>query len=162
MRQGAPLLVLVELQDPGNVGTLVRVAEASGCAGVVLTERSVDLLNPKTVRATAGSVFRVPVAQDVAVADVLAACAAAGAPSLATVVAGGTSLDDAPLEGAVAVVLGNEAHGLDATVRAGCSGTVTIPMAGAVESLNAAVAGAVVAFEASRRRRTTGSSGGTG
>ncbi|MFM7064035.1 MAG: RNA methyltransferase, partial [Actinomycetes bacterium] len=81
----APLLVLVELQDPGNAGTLVRVAEAAGCAGVVLTERSVDLFNPKTVRATAGSLFRVPVVQGVPVDEVMSACGAAGVPTLATV-----------------------------------------------------------------------------
>ncbi len=152
--EGAPLLVLVGLQDPGNAGTLVRVAEAAGCAGVVLTEHSVDLFNPKTVRATAGSLFRVPVAQDVPVDALLSACAAAAVPVVATAAVDGTDPSDAPLGGAAAVLLGSEAHGLadDLVVRA--DARVTIPMAGQVESLNAAVAGAVLAFEAARRRRT--------
>lgn len=150
---GAPLLVLVELQDPGNAGTLVRVAEAAGCAGVVLTERSVDLHNPKTVRATAGSVFRVPVVQDVTVDAVLDACATAGVPVLATVATDGTDPESAPLDGAVAVLLGSEAHGLPAGVVDRADALVTIPMVGNVESLNAGVAGAVLAFEAARRRR---------
>ena len=150
---GAPLLVLVELQDPGNAGTLVRVAEAAGCAGVVLTERSVDLYNPKSVRATAGSLFRVPVVQDVTVDDVLAACAAAGVPTLATVAVDGTDPESSPLDAAVAVLLGSEAHGLAAELVARADARVTIPMVGKVESLNAGVAGAVLAFEAARRRR---------
>ena len=150
---GAPMLVLVELQDPGNAGTLVRVAEAAGCAGVVLTERSVDLYNPKSVRATAGSLFRVPVVQDVTVDDVLAACAAAGVPTLATVAVDGTDPESSPLDAAVAVLLGSEAHGLTAELGARADARVTIPMVGKVESLNAGVAGAVLAFEAARRRR---------
>jgi TrmH family RNA methyltransferase len=150
---GAPLLVLVELQDPGNAGTLVRVAEAAGCAGVVLTERSVDLYNPKSVRATAGSLFRVPVVQDVTVDAVLAACAAAGVPTLATVAVDGTDPESSPLDAAVAVLLGSEAHGLAAELVARADARVTIPMVGKVESLNAGVAGAVLAFEAARRRR---------
>ena len=151
---GTPLLVLVELQDPGNAGTLVRVAEAAGCAGVVLTERSVDLYNPKTVRATAGSVFRVPVAQGVPVDDLLAACAAAGVPVVATVASTGVDPSTAPLAGAAALLLGSEAHGLAGDLVARADALVTIPMGGQVESLNAAVAGAVLAFEAARRRRT--------
>lgn len=150
---GTPLLVLVELQDPGNAGTLVRVAEAAGCAGVVLTERSVDLHNPKTVRATAGSLFRVPVVQDVGVEAVLEACAASGVPTLATVALDGADPESSPLEGAVAVLLGSEAHGLAGDVVARADARVTIPMVGSVESLNAGVAGAVLAFEAARRRR---------
>ena len=150
---GSPLLVLVELQDPGNAGTLVRVAEAAGCAGVVLTERSVDLHNPKTVRATAGSVFRVPVVLDVSVDAVLDACAAAGVPTLATVATDGAAPESAPLDGSVAVLLGSEAHGLPADLVARATSRVTIPMVGQVESLNAGVAGAVLAFEAARRRR---------
>ena len=152
---GTPLLVLVELQDPGNAGTLVRVAEASGCAGVVLTERSVDLHNPKTVRATAGSIFRVPVVQDVSVDAVLEACAAAGVPTLATVALDGTDPESSALDGAVAVLLGSEAHGLAPDLVARADARVTIPMVGRVESLNAGVAGAVLAFEAARRRRVS-------
>lgn len=154
LREGRPVLVLVSLQDPGNVGTLVRVAEATGCAGVVLTTGSVDLHNPKTVRATAGSVFRVPVVEAVGLDDVLAGCRANGLPVVATVGRGGSAPEDARLGGAVAVLVGAEAQGLPDDVVAACDDTVTLPMEGRVESLNAAVAGSAVLFEAARCRRT--------
>jgi TrmH family RNA methyltransferase len=154
VERARPVVVLVELQDPGNAGTLVRVAEAAGCAGVVLTERSVDLHNPKTVRATAGAMFRVPVVERAVVADVLAAAAAAGVTSWATVRDGGTAIDAADLSGACLVLVGSEAHGLPEDVVVAATGRLSIPMEGAVESLNAAVAGALVAFEAARQRRS--------
>lgn len=148
-----PLLVLAAVQDPGNAGTLVRVAEATGCVGVVLSAGSVDLHNPKTVRSTAGAVFRVPVVEGVELDEVLAACADAGVPTIATVGRGGTTVEDAPLVGAMSLLIGAEAHGLDPEVVAACSHRVTVPMEGSVESLNAAVAGAVVLFDAARQRR---------
>jgi TrmH family RNA methyltransferase len=148
-----PLLVLVELSDPGNAGTLIRVAEAAGCVGVVLTERTVDLYGPKTVRATAGAIFRVPVAVEVPVQELLDACEAADVPTWSTVVDGGVQLEHAPIAGAGALLIGSEAHGLDAEVAARCTTALTIPMEGGVESLNAAVAGAVVMFDAARQRR---------
>ena len=154
---GRPVPVLVSLQDPGNAGTLVRVAEATGCAGVVLTTWSVDVRNPKTVRATAGSVFRVPVVESVELDEVLEGCGRRGVPVLATVGHGGEPPEGAALlDGAVAVLVGAEAHGLPEPVVARCDGSVTLPMEGEVESLNAAVAGAVVLFEAARRRRSAG------
>lgn len=149
-----PVLVLVGLQDPGNVGTLVRVAEAAGCAGVVMTPGSVDVANPKTVRATAGAVFRVPVVEQVEIDQLLDACSVAGVSTRATVGRGGVPLDEVPLGGAVAVLVGSEAHGLPADVVRRCAGTLTVPMDGAVESLNAAIAGSVVLFEAARQRRS--------
>lgn len=151
-----PLLVLVELADPGNAGTLIRAAEASGCAGVVLTERTVDLYNPKTVRATAGAMFRVPVTVEQRITDVLGACSDAGLPVWSTVAGGGTALEDATLSGAGAFLIGSEAHGLAHEVVVRCDVSLTIPMEGAVESLNAAVAGAVVLFDAARQRRALG------
>jgi len=151
---GRPVLVLVELQDPGNAGTLIRVAEAAGCAGVVLTERSVDVHNPKVVRATAGALLRLPVAEGANATELLSAASAAGVPSWATVKDGGTSLDDAALVGACLLVVGSEAHGLPGDVVAAATCGLTIPMDGTVESLNAAVAGSLVAFEAARQRRT--------
>lgn len=150
-----PLLVLVALADPGNVGTLVRVAEATGCVGVVLSSNSVDPYNPKTVRATAGAIFRVPVAEGGDVDGLLERLALAGLSTVAT--AGGDAApppEGVDLTGAVAVVVGNEARGLDARVVSACSLAVAIPMEGRVESLNAGVAGAVVLFDAARQRRS--------
>jgi TrmH family RNA methyltransferase len=152
--EAAPLLVLVELQDPGNAGTLVRVAEAAGCRGVVFTSHSVDVTNPKTVRATAGSLFRVPVVTEVGVEEVLDACVAAGLATVATVRGDGDAYDRAELPLPLALLVGSEAHGLDPGVIGRCDHRITIPMAGQVESLNAAVAGAVVLFELARRRRS--------
>jgi TrmH family RNA methyltransferase len=157
-----PVLVLVELQDPGNAGTLVRVAEAAGCAGVVLTPRSVDLHNPKTVRATAGAMFRVPVVEGVEVTEVVAAASAVGVRSWATVRHGGTSLEAAQLSAACLVLVGSEAHGLPDDAVDAASGRLSIPMEGSVESLNAAVAGALVVFEAARQRRSATAGVGAG
>lgn len=160
--RGRPVLVLVEVQDPGNAGTLVRVAEASGCAGVVLTARSVDLHNPKTVRATAGAMFRLPIAEGADPVQVVAAGAAVGMTSWATVRDGGTSLDDVDLSGPCLLLVGSEAHGLPDDVRRAAGAALSIPMDGAVESLNAAVAGALVAFEAARQRRRSVAGAGDG
>lgn len=151
-----PLLVLVELADPGNAGTLIRVAEAAGCAGVVMTERTVDLYNPKTVRATAGAVFRVAVAENVDVEQLLTDCSSAGLATWATVVDSGVLAEQAPLQATGALLLGSEAHGLDQNLVQRCTLAVSIPMEGQVESLNAAVAGSVFLFEAARQRRTAG------
>jgi RNA methyltransferase, TrmH family len=159
-----PVLGLVGVQDPGNAGTLVRVAEAAGCAGVVLTTGSVDVHNPKCVRATAGSLFRVPVVEGVTVDSLLAGAAAAGRAVVGTVgpEAGpadgaGPSLvaapEDVDLTGGPLLLVGSEAHGLDGEIVGQCDLAVSVPMEGRVESLNASVAGAVVAFEAARQRR---------
>jgi len=155
-----PVLAVIELQDPGNLGTLVRVAEAAGCAGVVASPGSVDLHNPKTVRATAGAVFRVPVAEQVEPDALLERCAARGVPTWATVGREGRPLETVPLGGAAVVLIGAEAHGLPAEVVERCTGALTVPMEGAVESLNAAVAGSVVMFEAARQRRAAATAEG--
>lgn len=159
---GRPVLVLVEIQDPGNAGTLVRVAEAAGCAGVVLTERSVDVHNPKTVRATAGALFRVPVAEGVAPSDVLERCRTASVPTWALVGGGGSPVDQVALAGPAAFLVGSEAHGLPPGLAESCDGRLTVPMEGGVESLNAGVAGALVAFEAARQRRVAAGVRGAG
>jgi TrmH family RNA methyltransferase len=150
---GRPMLVLEAVADPGNVGTLVRSAEASGCVGVVLVGACADRFNPKTVRSTAGAIFRVPVAE---IADIDELAEASSAAGIAVVgAAGGTGQlpERCELRGAVALLIGSEAHGLSAAARGRCDRTVAIPMEGRVESLNAAVAGSVLAFEAARQRR---------
>lgn len=159
VRQRRPVVVAVELQDPGNAGTLVRVAEAAGAVGVVLTTGSVDPWNPKAVRAAAGSSLRLPVVAGVSVDDVLVGLAAAGLGLLATSAAGSSFPEDSELGGSFALCIGNEAHGLDHEVLRAADGLVTIPMAGGVESLNAGVAAAVVLFEAARQRRAVPGSG---
>ncbi len=148
------VLVLVAVADPGNAGTLFRIAEAVGASAVVSCADAVDIWNPKCVRASAGSSFRVPHA----VAGDAVACVhqlrAAGMTVVASALGGGTGPDRLDLTGDVAVLLGSEAHGLPAEVVSAADAIVTIPMAGAVESLNVAMAGAVLAFESARQRRS--------
>lgn len=152
-RRERPVLVLVALQDPGNAGTLVRVAEAADCVGVVLSRGSVDLWNPKTVRAAAGALFRLPVAQGIEIPDVLALAADAGLRIVAGAGVGGAAPERVDLGGSAAVFVGAESHGLPKEVLEASDDLVSVPMAGEVESLNAAVAGAVLAFEGARQRR---------
>jgi TrmH family RNA methyltransferase len=139
-------LVADRLGDPGNAGTIIRSAEAAGADVVVFTPGSVDVYNPKVVRASAGSLFRIPVVE--ATLDVVAA---AGLRLLATSSHRGEVYTQVALAGRIAVVVGNEAHGVpdDAPV----DGWLTIPHAGAAESLNVAMAATVVAFEVARQRR---------
>jgi len=147
-----PIIVLVGVSDPGNAGTLLRSAEAAGSAGVVFCAGCVDPFRPKTVRASAGSIFLVPVVEGVEARLVLAALGDHGVPRLGTVARGGVALDQAALAGPVAIVLGNEAHGLPEGLERVLDEVVTIPMSGRAESLNVAMAGTLMVFEAARRR----------
>lgn len=147
------VLVLVGVADPGNAGTLLRVAEAAGASAVVSCADAVDLWNPKCVRASAGALFRVPVLAAGDATEALSRLRGAGMTVLATTLDDAVGLDDVDLSGDVAVLLGNEAHGLPDDVVAGADVAVRIPMAGRVESLNVAMTGTVIAFEAARQRR---------
>lgn len=147
------VLVLDGVADPGNAGTLLRVAEAAGATAVVTTAGSVDVTNPKAVRAGAGSLLRLTVAADADPVAVAAALREGGLCLAGTVARAGDDYAAVDWPARVALVLGSEAHGLGAALEAALDLRVTIPMAGAVESLNAAIAGAVVAFEVARRRR---------
>ena len=150
------VLVLCEVRDPGNLGTAVRAADAAGAAGVVVCADSVDVFNPKALRATAGSVFHLPVAVVPTLDATVEALHSHPRKVLAATVAGGVALWDAPLDEATAVVIGSEATGLSARDVAACDGAVTIEMAGRAESINAGVAAALVCFEALRRRSGRG------
>ncbi|MGY6502269.1 MAG: TrmH family RNA methyltransferase [Acidimicrobiales bacterium] len=155
---GRPLLVLVDVRDPGNVGTIVRAAVASGAAGVVCCRGTADPWSPKVVRSSAGAVLRIALSCGHEPAAVLAELDDRGVATVATVVSGGTDPVDLDLGGAAALVFGNEASGLDAEVAAQCAHRATIAMDGRTESLNVAMAATVVCFEASRQRRA-GASG---
>lgn len=151
---GADLMVVcVDLRDPGNAGTVLRSAEAAGASGVVCCEGSVDLYNPKTVRASAGALFRLPVVVGGDPATVLAEVGTWGLNRLGAVAHGGQGYVDADLTGPVALVIGNEAHGLPPGLDEVLDGELSIPMAGSAESLNAGMAAAVLCFEAARQRR---------
>ena len=148
------VLVLVALQDPGNVGTLLRTAEASGVAGVVCCGNSVDPHGPKVVRSSAGAIFGVPIAEGDIPVEVLGALRAGGRRCIGATATGGGAPDAVDLTGPAALVLGNEARGLPPEVEALLDERVTIPLEGPVaDSLNVALAGTVLCFEAARQRR---------
>lgn len=147
-----PLVVVAALvADPGNAGTLVRSAEAAGADAIVFGAGSVDAYNPKVVRASAGAILGVPIVEGVSAVQILEILGERGLQRLGAVAAGGTPPDAADLTGPVALVLGHEARGLAAELP--LDGRVTIPMAGPAESLNVAMAGTVLVFEAARQRR---------
>jgi len=157
--QGAPLIIaLAGIQDPGNVGTILRSAEAFGATGVVTTRGTADPWSPKAVRASAGSSLRLPVVRGIAAPILLAQLkmhqikiiAATRRRGNGATADAASSCDD--LRGPVAIFIGNEGAGLPAEVEHAADATVSIPMNDAVESLNAAVAASLVLYEAARRR----------
>jgi len=156
--QAEPSLVAVlsSVRDPGNAGTILRSADAAAADAVVFGEESVDVYNPKTVRASAGSLFHVPVVRDVSLPDAVEALRGRGMRVLATASDGELSIYEADLSGPTAIVFGNEAHGLDPEVRALADASVRVPIRGRAESLNLAAAAAVTLFEAVRAREAPG------
>lgn len=146
------VLVAVGVSDPGNAGAMLRSAEAAGVAGVVFCGDSVDAHNPKTVRASAGAIFGVPVVEADDAVDVLDAVGAQGRRRVGAVAKGGEPYGLLDLTGRVALVVGNEAHGLPAGVTGRLDARVTIPMAASAESLNVAMAATVLCFESRRQR----------
>jgi len=151
--RGASLVVVcVDVRDPGNLGTVLRTAEASGVGGIICCAGSADIYNPKCVRASAGSLFHTGVVAGGEPVEVLRTVGDWGIRRLGTRAAGGQPYTEADLTVPTAFVLGNEAHGLPAPVAAEVDGWVTIPMAGRTESLNVAMAAAVLCFEAARQR----------
>lgn len=139
------VLVLAGVADPGNVGTLVRSAAAAGWDAVVVAG-GCDPTNPKALRASAGGVFRIPVVRLRDAAGALAGLAAAGFTLWGAAARGGVAPTDVTRPERLALVIGGEAHGLPPGVADVCDLTVTIPLGGEVESLNAAAAGAVLLF----------------
>ena len=152
--RGVPLILIAAgLQDPGNLGTLVRSAEAFGATGVLTTAGTVSAWNQKALRASVGSVFRTPVVG--VTADELAALKARGVRLVAAVGLddfGTTAAQEMDFTGASALMIGNEAAGLTEEWMEMADARVTIPCPGPVESLNAAVAGSLLLYEASRQR----------
>ena len=152
-RKDAALVVVVAgIQDPGNLGTILRSAEAFGADGVIALPGTVSAWNPKCVRASAGSVFRVPLIAT-SVPECFTNLREAGARILTTTVEAAEPLDMVDLTGPVAIILGNEGNGVPDVVTRQADVKVTITCPGAVESLNAAVAASVTLYEAARQRR---------
>lgn len=149
------VVVCVDLQDPGNAGTVVRSAEAAGAAAVVFVGASVDPYNPKAVRASAGSLFHVGIVSGGETVAMLEGLGDRGLIRLGTIPRGGCSVNDADLTVPLALVLGNEAHGLPLEADELLDGHLSIPMAGRSESLNVGMAASVLCFEVARQRRAT-------
>jgi TrmH family RNA methyltransferase len=145
--------VAVETSEPGNAGTLIRLADAMGADAVVLAGHGVDPYNGKCLRASAGSIFALPVLEMTDTAALIEALRAAGLQVLATTLDGETSLDDADLCAPTAWLFGAEAHGLSAEVAALANARVRIPMSGSAESLNVAAAAAICLYQSSRAAR---------
>ena len=148
--------VLVEVRDPGNAGTILRSADASGAAGVVFTKASVDVYNQKTVRATAGSLFHVPVVREVSGELAVSSLREQGFRILAAAAGGAKSVYEADLRTPTAVLFGNEARGLSTGALDLADDTIRVPISGRAESLNLAAAATLVLFEAARQRTEAG------
>jgi TrmH family RNA methyltransferase len=151
-----PIMALAGLQDPGNLGTIIRSAEAFGSAGIILGEGTVSPLNAKAVRASAGSIFRLPVVAAPSAAgfeDVVTKLRAKSVRLIATSSHKGTPLDQANLTRPLAVFIGSEGSGLARGLMTQMDEVVAIPHTPQVESLNAGVAGSIVLYEAARQRK---------
>jgi len=149
--QSGPLLAIAGVQDPGNLGTILRSAEAFGAGGVLLGEGTVSPFNSKVIRASAGSVFRLPMVQ-AKLADTLDVLRERGLRLIATSSHKGTPLDQANLSGPLAVFIGSEGAGVPRDLLAEMDESVAIPHSPNVESLNAGVAASIVLYEAARQK----------
>lgn len=147
------VVVAAGVAEPGNLGTIVRTAAAAGAAAVVTTRGSVDPYNPKAIRASAGALLRIFLVRDADPDELARVLGDAGVARIGLDGRASDTLDDLDLTGPVALVAGNEAHGLGAQEREWLDRTVAIPLSAGVESLNVATALAVAAFEAARQRR---------
>ena len=141
------LAVAAEISEPGNAGTLIRIADAMGADAVVLAGQSVDPYNGKCLRASAGSIFAIPVVSETDAGGAISAMSAAGLRVLATTVDGETSLDDADLSGPTAWLFGPESHGLPTELADNAADRIRIPMPGGAESLNVAAAAAICLYQ---------------
>ncbi|KIL42507.1 rRNA methyltransferase [Gordoniibacillus kamchatkensis] len=146
------VVVLDAVQDPGNVGTIIRCADAVGADGVVLGRGTADLYNPKTIRSTMGSLFHLPIVE-ADLGDILPRASEAGACIVGTSLQAARSCYETDLTQPVWLVFGNEGQGMSARTASLVTDPVIIPMHGQAESLNVAMAATVLLFEASRQRR---------
>lgn len=148
------LLVLENLQDPGNLGTIMRTAEGAGVTGVILSRGCVDIYNPKTIRSTMGSIYRVPFVYREDLLSDMDWLHDKGIQTFAAHLKGTEYYDEPSYQGPTAFLIGNEGNGLSDELSDKASKYIKIPMEGQLESLNAAVAAAILMYEASRQRRS--------
>ena len=146
-------LILENLQDPGNLGTIMRTAEGAGVTAVILSKGSVDIYNPKTIRSTMGSIYRVPFLYAEDLQQVLALFREKGIRSYAAHLQGKETYNRADYAGGTAFLIGNESSGLSEELASCADCYIRIPMEGRLESLNAGVAASILMYEAYRQRR---------
>ncbi len=153
----APLILALEnIQDPGNLGTMLRTGEGAGVSGVLMSRDTVDLYNPKTVRSTMGSLYRVKHARSASLAEDIRFMQAAGIRVYAAYLGCSREYDLPDYTGPTAFLIGNEGNGLKQETAALADERIRIPMAGQLESLNAAAAASILLYEAARQRRAQG------
>lgn len=151
---GAPLLLLLEnIQDPGNLGTILRTAEGAGVTGVIMSRDCADIYQPKAVRSTMGSLFRVPFCQGADLYQEIEFLRNNNIKVYAAYLEGSECYDRADYLGGSAFLIGNEGNGLTREAAMAADARIRIPMDGELESLNAAISAALLAYEAARQRR---------
>ncbi len=151
-KTGGNFIVLDRLSDPGNLGTMIRTADAAGFQGVIVLKGSGDIYAPKVIRATAGSIFRIPVLLTDTPEETIASLKANKKKILCTMPKADKIYYDVDMERDVAIVIGNEANGVGEAFMNHCDIQVRIPMSGAIESLNAAVAAGILMYESMRQK----------
>lgn len=156
----ATVLVANRVRDPGNLGNMVRIADAAGVGGMIVCAESADLYNPKTVRSTAGSLFHIPLAVGEDISTTVRALKEAGFAVFAADAHSGTGMWEAEWPQRLALVMGNEAWGIPSEEAALADGLVHVPILGKAESLNVSAAAAVLLYEVERRRSAGVSEGG--
>lgn len=148
----AHFLLLEETQDPGNLGTMLRTAEAAGVTGIIAGKKTADLYNPKVIRSTMGAVYRVPYLTTDDFCNTVNTLRSHGVAIVSTELEGSVPYDAADYTGSIAFLIGNEGNGLSREARALADVKIRIPMEGETESLNAAVAAALCMYEVHRQR----------
>ena len=149
----APVIILDRVQDPGNLGTIIRTADAAGALGLILLEGCVDAYSPKVVRASMGSLFHLPVVQDVTAEEALTWCYRNGYEPAATALKNAQNVYKADISKKMAFLFGNEANGVAEELQAAAETRLFIPMAGLAESMNVAMAAGIILFEGLRQRK---------
>ncbi len=152
-RKAAHLIILESIQDPGNLGTMIRTGEGAGITGIIMNQTTADIYQPKAVRATMGSLYRVPFYITSSLPNTIRELKEKGVALYAAHLAGDLSYDRPDYTGAIGFLIGNEGKGLSPETAALADYYIRIPMEGKVESLNAAVAAALLMYETNRQRR---------
>lgn len=151
--ENAFVMVLEDIQDPGNLGTILRTGEGAGISGVIMSRNTVDIYNPKTIRSTMGSLYRVPFLYTDNLAETIGTMKALGIKTYAMHLNGQNTYAQKDYRGKCAFFIGNEGNGLKAETAALADELMRIPMEGSVESLNAAISSAIIMYEVNRQRQ---------